>query len=417
MSNRSEIKAATYLAITLFLLLPTAIFAQRPINQVELTTSQADTSTQRDLIDVGRKLFGIKTDKGLDSVGGRKVYFSFLPFSTQVPGGGTALITSTTAGFYLGNRETTNLSRVTFTPYWNFGKRFGLPVRSFVWLNDNEWVIMGDTRILRYPQYTWGLGRHHSEEDKLLLNYNYLRFYQHPLKKITDGIFVGLGYDLDYRMNVELDAEDRRLYEFTDYPYGTSPGDHTVSSGLSLNVLFDTRTNSINPLDGCYAELQYRVNKRFLGSDHPWNSLYVDLRRYCRFTDDINKQNMLAVWAYYWTVFSEAVPYLDLPSIGWDGFNRSGRGFDQNRYRGRSLMYLEAEYRRDITHDGLFGFVLFSNANSVKGPNSDFLRSWNFAVGGGLRIKFNKRAGTNIALDLGKSRDFTGFQLSLGEVF
>src|SRR3982074_453634 len=35
-------------------------------------------------------------------------------------GGGTALITSTTAGFYLGDRKTTNLSSVTFSPSTNF---------------------------------------------------------------------------------------------------------------------------------------------------------------------------------------------------------------------------------------------------------------------------------------------------------
>jgi len=94
--------------------------AQRPANEIEITEHLADTSRQTDLIDLGKRLLRIKPVQDLDSTG-KKVYFSFLPFSTNVPGGGHALITSTTAGFYLGDRKDTHMSRVTFTPYTNFG--------------------------------------------------------------------------------------------------------------------------------------------------------------------------------------------------------------------------------------------------------------------------------------------------------
>lgn len=126
---------------------------------------------------------------------------------------------------------------------------------------------------------------------------------------------------------------------------------------------------------------------------------------------------MLAVWGYLWKVFDKKIPYLDLPSIGWEDYNRSGRGFDQNRYRGRSLLYLEAEYRRDITNNGFLGFVVFANFNTVSGPKSTFLISWNPGAGAGLRIKMNKRSGTNIALNYGFSKDYSGIKLTLGEVF
>ena len=117
-----------------------------------------------------------------------------------------------------------------------------------------------------------------------------------------------------------------------------------------------------------------------------------------------------------WTTFTGKTPYLDLPSIGWDPYNRSGRGINQNRYRGQTLLYLESEYRRDITKNGLLGFVVFANINSVSGSESLF-KLWNHAAGCGLRIKFNKNSGTNIGIDYGFSRGYQTIILSLGEAF
>lgn len=403
--------------ILLFLIWPFLIHAQSPGNVIERdSTARGDTSKLLDIIDIGRNFFHIKHRKP-EATEGKTIYFSALPFSTQVPGGGTALVTSTTAGFYLGDRKDTYMSRVTFTPYWNFKQRFGLPIRSYIWLKQNRWVISGDTRMMVYPQYTWGLGRQYGEEQKLLVNYYYLRLYQQALKRLAKGFFAGVGYHIDYRVNIRTNPEDPLLQEYTGYNYGTSQSLSSFSSGLSLNVLFDTRNNSINPWDGYYVSFQYRINPPFLGNRNLWRSVYVDFRRYIRFNPSLEKQNMLAVWSYLWKVFDKKVPYLDLPSIGWEDYNRSGRGFDQNRYRGRNLLYLEVEYRRDITNNGFLGFVIFANANTVSGPKSTFLISWNPGAGAGVRIKMNKRSGTNIALNYGFSKDYSGVKLTLGEVF
>jgi len=401
----------------LFIFLTDISYGQNPGNVLERdSTIKGDTSKLYDLVDVGKRLLHLKIRKP-ESSEGKTIYFSVLPFSNQVPGGGTALVTSTTAGFYLGDREDTYMSRVTFTPYWNFKQRFGLPIRSYVWLKQNRWVISGDTRLMVYPQYTWGLGRQYGEEDKLLVNYSYFRFYQQALKRLSRGFFAGIGYHIDYRMRVRTNDEDPLLADYTGYEYGTSQSLNSFSSGLSMNVLFDTRNNSINPLDGYYVSLQYRVNPRFLGNNNLWKSVYIDFRKYIRFDTRPTRQNMIAVWSYLWKVFDDKVPYLDLPSIGWEDYNRSGRGFDQNRYRGRNLLYLEGEYRRDITNNGFLGFVVFANANTVSGPRSTFLISWNPGAGAGLRIKMNKRSGTNIALNYGFSKDYSGLKLTLGEVF
>jgi hypothetical protein len=108
---------------------------------------------------------------------------------------------------------------------------------------------------------------------------------------------------------------------------------------------------------------------------------------------------------------------LNLPSIGNDPYQRSGRGIEQNRYRGESLFYLETEYRCDITDNGLFGFVAFANVNSASQPNSRQFRYFNPAGGAGLRIKFNKKTDTNIGIDYGLSKGYSSISINLGETF
>jgi hypothetical protein len=374
-----------------------------------------DTSLQRDLIDIAKELLHLKITDATE-IRGKKIYFSLLPFSSAVPGGsGRALITSTTAGVYLGPRKTTNISSATFTPYWNFNGRFGLPLHTSIWLPNNTWTIQGDTRFLYYPQYTWGLGSTHTNEERILVDYKYMRFYQQLLKKVTPYFYAGIGYHLDYRINIKSDDSSVNLKQYTGYSYGT--GSNSFASGFSLNFLYDTRNNSINPLPGAYANVVYRNNPRILGSNENWQSLYIDVRKYLSLNPSKpDQQNVLAFWSYLWTVLKTGAPYLDLPSLGWDPENRSGRGIDQNRYRGETLFYLESEYRRDITNNGLFGFVVFANINTVSGSETLF-RSWHPAGGAGLRVKFNKGSNTNIGMDLGFSKGYSSLMFSLGEAF
>ncbi len=396
-------------------LLPVIGHSQEASTIVPENKTIKDTSLQRDLIDIAKELLHIKIVHAHE-IRGRKIYFSLLPFSSVVPGGsGRALITSTTAGTYLGPRKTTKISSATFAPYWNFNGRFGLPLRTSAWLPNNTWTIQGDTRFLYYPQYTWGLGSDHTNEQRILVNYKYLRFYQSVLKRITPYFFAGIGYHLDYRVNIKSDDSTINLKQYTGYDYGT--GSNSFSSGLSLNLLYDTRNNSINPLPGAYANIVYRIHPQLLGSNDNWQSLYVDIRKYLSLNPlKPDQQNVLAFWSYLWTVTKTGTPYLDLPSIGWDPDNRSGRGIDQNRYRGKSLFYTEAEYRRDLTANGLFGFVVFANLNTVSGSGT-FFQSWHPAAGAGLRVKFNKGSNTNIGMDLGFSKGYSSLMFSLGEAF
>jgi hypothetical protein len=390
---------------------PCLLIAQTPVDTANI--KDIDTTGQKDLIDIARSVFKFKPRKYQKEQ--KEIYFSILPLSTNVPGGSKALVTSTTAGFYLGPRRTTYISSVTFAPYLNLKGRYGLPIHSSIWLNNNTYNIQGDTRFLVYPQFTWGLGGGQTEADKILVNYDYIRFYQSLYKRVTPFFYAGFGYNMDYYININTNGPVG-LTDFTGYKYGTQQGENSFSSGVSLNLLYDTRQNSINPIPGVFANLIYRHNTKVLGSDNNTQALYLDLRKYVSLTQE-GPKNQFAFWAYYWTTISSGTPYLSLPSIGNDPYQRSGRGIEQNRFRGEGLVYFESEYRRDLTGNGLFGFVLFANINSASQPNSHAFAYLNPAGGGGLRIKFNKRSGSNICIDYGFSKGYSDLILALGEAF
>jgi hypothetical protein len=369
---------------------------------------------QRDLIDVGKKLFAIKPRPRAGNNKG--IYFSFLPTSTQAAGPSGLSVTATTAAFSLGEPRRTFLSTVTFAPYIATQGRLGFAFRSNLWLPDNNWDILGDTRMLYYPQDTWGLGGRPDGIQRVSLNYKYVRFYQTFLKRIKPYFFAGMGILMDGHYDMETHGDSILLRNLTHYPYGTGGSETSMSTGFSMNLLYDTRKNTENPLPGYYANFVFRENPAIPGNTTAWRSIYADMRKYIPFSRQ--GQNMLALWAFYWSVLESPAPYLELPSIGWDPYQqRSGRGFPQNRYRGTSLLYGEAEYRRDITRNGLLGFVVFANANAVTEPATEQLSYIHPAGGAGLRIKFNKRSGTNIAIDYGMSQHYQGVYLNLGETF
>jgi hypothetical protein len=379
-------------------------------NDKNISKSKADTAILKDLEEIIVAKFHIKPKK-LPKNGKKKVYFSLIPVSSTVPRGSQASLSSTNGAFYLGERKYTSISNITFSPYPSFDGRFTVPFSTNIWLNKNTWKIVGETRFLISPQDSWGLGGNTPQNHRVYVHYNYLRLNQTVFKKIAPDFFVGVGYNLDDHFHIRT-ANDT-LRKFTNYDYGT--GRNSFSLGLTFNLLYDSRDNSINPLSGWLANFIYRNNSFLPGSNTDFQSVYIDVRKYIPFS--LKQQNVLAFWSYYWTILGGNPPYLDLPSIGWDMNTNSGRGFEQNRYRGKGLFYLESEYRHDLTNNGLLGYVLFANLHSVTEYPGGQFSYWHPAAGLGLRIKLDKISRTNICIDYAFSKSHNGIYLNLGERF
>jgi outer membrane protein assembly factor BamA len=190
----------------------------------------------------------------------------------------------------------------------------------------------------------------------------------------------------------------------------------TTSSGFNVTVIFDSRDNPINASNGFYTNVQVRNNLKAIGSNSNWQSVVVDIRKYFLFPG--KSRNVLALWSYNAFITYGKPPYLDLPSTGWDGYNATGRGFIQGRYRGNKMVYLESEYRFSILRNGLLGGILFGNAESFSGLQGSMLQKWQPGYGLGFRVKLNKLSNTNLSIDYGfGTQGSKGLFITVGEVF
>ena len=375
-----------------------------------LASTQPDSVVQVDMIDYLYKLFKIKnpTEKRTN----KKVQFAIFPSQSNSTGGRT-VIASFNAAFLLGDLSNTHVSNVFFIPYISFSNQYGFTVKPDIWLNRNTWNFNGEYFLLSYPQHTWGLGGNSAGNEKTLVDYNYLRLSQNALKGLPGHLAIGAGYSLDYHYNifVEENADSIVIPEFL-------PGQHenSVSTGPSAIFVYDSRRNSLNPQNAFYLNATWRFNLPALGSDSLWSSFWLDSRKYFSFSN--HNQKVLALRGYYWTVLSNQPPYLDLPSNGWEPSSGiAARGIRQNRYRSNALLYFESEYRFGITRNGLLGGVVFANILSPSEFGTQKFIYWHPAAGTGLRIKFNKYANTNVAIDVGFSKDYAALYLNIGEMF
>lgn len=365
---------------------------------------------QKDLIDVFFQVTNWQTAK--NNRENKKIHFSLLPISSEPSSGKQLLVSSLNAAFYMGKPQTTNLSNIYFTPYTNFSTRAGFVITPSLWTDRNKWNLTGDWRISKNIQDTYGLGGNTSHKDTDQVNYSYVRIYINANHKVAGSFYLGLGYDLDYFYHVSEQWNHPYPSYFQGYGIGTSAT--TRSQGINFNVIWDNRANAINAEQGFYSTLVYRINPAFLGNDDHWTSLYFDNRKYFPLSE--SRHEVLAFRAFYWGTYGD-VPYLNLTGTSLDPSSRSGRGYLIGRYIGKQELYAESEYRFDISRNGLWGGVVFTNAQSYTEPSSGRFAYILPAAGVGLRLKFNKRSDSNITFDIAAGKNSFNWYINLGEVF
>ncbi len=367
--------------------------------------------SERDIKELYRQLFHIKSvGQEVDSVTSIPV-LSFIPAVGYTLQSRLAIILSGNIAFRLDTDS--RISTITASTAYTQNKQFTLPVESNIWTHDNKYNFVGDYRFYKYPQSTFGLGSNSSIKNEDPMNYNFLRIAEIVMRHIDGNFYAGAGYGFDYHWNVTHSGTlNGAPSDFAAY----GAQETTISSGLSANLLFDSRDNSINPSDGIYASAQYKDNLTFFGSSSNWRSLIIDTRAYYRFPGKSN--NVLAFWSYDWLTLSGMPPYLDLPSNSWDPYTSTGRGYIQGRFRGAQMVYLEGEYRYQITRNGLVGGVVFLNGESFSAAPGTGLQRVQAGFGPGVRVKLSKISKTNIAVDYGfGNQGSRGVFVNVGELF
>jgi hypothetical protein len=401
-----------YLLLLFFISFPIFLFAQFvPDTAINPGIKEVD------LIDIAERIFNKNATRREDVIVNQKgrVHFSAFPAVGYTLQTGFAGVISGNAAFYIGshNHESENISTVISSFAYTSKSQIIFPIASSLWTKGNKYNILSDWRYLKYPSVTYGLGGFTQLDSGYNLDYSYVKLHQAILRKISTDLYAGIGYDFDYFWNIqEVNPPADQQTDFEKY--GISKTEK--ASGISLDVKYDSRRNPLNPQKGIYANILFEPKFTFMGSDANWQSLLLEFRTYIPFP--AKSQNILAFWSYNWFTVGGTPPYLLLPSTAWDEFSNTGRGYIQGRFRSPNMIDQEVEYRFVVSRNGLFGGVVFANAETFSQLMTGKYEVISPGAGLGIRIKLNKFSRTNIALDYAwGTQGSKGFFVNLGEVF
>ncbi len=372
-------------------------------------TSIFYSRNQKDILEILVKALDIKVKERVP--GQKRISFSVIPVAKGSTGGKQILVSSVSAAFVMGHEDSTNVSSIYFTPYTDLSDTYGFYTKANLWTPGNRWNLPSDFRIMNLTEYSYGLGSTTQPTDEFTLRYNYIRLYLNANRHVSRYLYLGMGLNYDRYWNVSVKDAPTNPSAFEKYGYGTTTNSN--STGITFNLLRDSRRNSINPDRGFYTLVTFRTNPSWMHNNELWSSVYVDARKYLLL--DRTHRKILALWGFYWGTFG-SVPYNNLPGTRLEYAFSSGRGYAQGRFRGREMIYFESEYRFDITHNGLLGGVVFANAQSLTEEDNQYHKV-NPAIGFGARLKFNKESNTNITFDFGFGEKSFTFYLGLGELF
>jgi hypothetical protein len=369
---------------------------------------------QRDIMDVLKSwLFGVRIEPQLE--GSRSgLEWSVLPTLSYNPVFGFAFGASATGAGRFGSGPKSRPSVISVSGNYSTQGQTQVLLRAETTSPSGDYLTKADFRYLDTQRSTWGLGPISEDQQEYPTEYDLVRTYATFYRRASGPVYVGLGYHLDDFSNIR--DERAELGEMTPLSEYNGPGvTATRASGVSLNLLSDTRDSIVNPSKGYHVSGSFRTYMQSLGSDQNWQEFWVAAQMYPHLPR--HSDNILAFWLYSWLTFGPG-PYHNLPATGWDTYGRGARGYLQGRIQAANQLYVESEYRFGLTRDGLLGGVVFINATSSTDQLSQTFGRLDTAGGLGIRIKFNKYSRTNLALDHAWGRAGSqGWFMGMSEVF
>ncbi|MDR2282765.1 MAG: BamA/TamA family outer membrane protein [Sphingobacterium sp.] len=359
---------------------------------------------------------------------------SYLPNLNYNPSIGFQIGIKAVGGLHFGDKENTSMSVfATALNYTTRGIVFGYLFHD-VYTRENKWNLKGSLHIAKMVGLDYGMGIGHAlpdptEEESIISNpdrdrfvnkYTVYGFNERIYKKLSPGLFVGAGAYFELKRNVstltEVSPSPNEIYSKWN---GFDPARNN-NNGLMFNLQYMTRDNPNSAYKGIYSDVVLRMNQTWMGSSQNALQLLTDFRKYFQLFPERGRPNhVLALWYYGSYNLSGRLPYLDLPGTGKDPYAKSGRGYTNGYFKGRSYAYGEVEYRFPILRNQFLSGVVFGNIQTVDDQmGTKLFKYWQPSGGAGLRVLFNKMTRTNLCIDyaIGKFGQ-KGLFLGLNEAF
>ncbi|TNJ46416.1 BamA/TamA family outer membrane protein [Tamlana fucoidanivorans] len=213
-------------------------------------------------------------------------------------------------------------------------------------------------------------------------------------RKIIKKLYGGLTYTYaNYKTNFEDNIQ---------------PSTNTITNGIELNLLLDTRNAVYYPTSGAYTQLKFISYPEWFGNDVKANKISAEYNTYF---SSRNNTDVIAAR------FSSKI---GLGNIAFEQQEVIGgkdiRGYSEGKFRGDGIIALQGEYRYNF--DNKMGLVAFAGLATIYGAdNADF--DWKAYPGGGVGYRYAafKKVKFNIGLDAALGKEDWGIYFRIGEAF
>jgi len=269
------------------------------------------------------------------------------------------------------------------------------------YFGDNDYYVFGEAGYFKYLYDYFGIGPNTKSENEESYQTVYPRFGLNITKRINKHIFLGVGQRFDKFQMKEIDPDGEIITGIT----GSEGG---ATSGLGFVVIIDSRDQIFYPRNGWFGDIGWMKHDKGIGSDFNYSAFQIDLSKYFPIAEtSVFALNLAGRHTYGETPFYH---------LALHGGGSDARGYQDGRFRDRTMATLNAEYRGHLK--GRFGGVVFANVGAVAdGPKNFSVGDLLPAVGVGLRYQIDKENKLNIRGDIGIGTEGVQFYVTIGEAF
>lgn len=273
--------------------------------------------------------------------------------------------------------------------------------------NQEGWFIRHFSTYRIFPEQFWGMGGNTPNSNQESYFARRFELEQIILRNLwpEQKLFFGPRYFLQWVGDVQP-AEGGIL---ESQPVTGKQGG--ISSGIGYQVVWDQRSNILNPKTGHYLLFGQQFYEPFLGSDFRFAANELDVRKYWQL---FGTQEVILA-AQFRSLLHTGTPPFRLTALF--GSSEDMRGYYRGRYRARQYYSTQAELRFPLFWR--IGGVVFGGGGDIADQWGHFrLPEIKPTYGAGIRFKIDRANDVNIQADIAfGERGSSGIYFGFGEAF
>jgi outer membrane protein assembly factor BamA len=338
-----------------------------------------------------------------DSANPKKKYIFVIPILSYKPEtrwqGGVNFSYFFKAG-KLDSSTRTSYIRTNFSATQN--KQYSIRPYFDMFTAKNRFNFRGTYQFTNFLEYYWGIGNQTETTQKELYSFRQHKANLKALGLVSSGLYMGVQLNLENTYNL---AYSNSSIMKSSGIIGTT-GYSEI--GYGPVVSFDTRNHVYFPTAGHFIDVSAIFYRKELGSEHQFNSLNIDARKYI----GLGGENVLAI-QMFGHFNTKNVPFRMMGTIGNESYFR---GYYFGRFRDLNAATLQAELRKTVW--GPASIVAFAGIGNVSKKLEELATQIKPMFGMGLRVKAIPREKVSVRLDYAwGEKGLQAFYITLNEAF